>query len=104
MEVGIWTAPSFPDAVRAVIKQASPSLGFSISYYVFSNRARFPASCPQEYGREGSSLPPPARETTGAKCLLEQFRMATFNRIFTTERLLQIILVLAATFIMKLFS
>jgi len=30
--------------------------------------------------------------------------MATFNRIFTTERLLQIILVLAATFIMKLYS
>jgi len=30
--------------------------------------------------------------------------MATFTRIFTTERLLQIILVLAATFIMKLYS
>jgi len=30
--------------------------------------------------------------------------MTTFNRVFTTERLLQIILVLAATFIMKLYS
>jgi hypothetical protein len=30
--------------------------------------------------------------------------MATFNRIFTTERLLQIILVLGGTLIMKLLS
>jgi hypothetical protein len=30
--------------------------------------------------------------------------MATFNRIFTTQRLLQIILVLGATLIMKLMS
>jgi hypothetical protein len=30
--------------------------------------------------------------------------MATFNRIFSTERLLQIILVLAATVLMKLLS
>jgi hypothetical protein len=30
--------------------------------------------------------------------------MATFNRIFTTQRLLQIICVLAATLIMKLMS
>lgn len=30
--------------------------------------------------------------------------MTTFNRIFTTERLLQIILVLAATAAMKLMS
>jgi hypothetical protein len=30
--------------------------------------------------------------------------MTTFNRIFTTERLLQIILVLAATLAMKLMS
>jgi hypothetical protein len=30
--------------------------------------------------------------------------MATFNRIFTTERLLQIILVLSATVIVKLLS
>jgi hypothetical protein len=30
--------------------------------------------------------------------------MATFNRIFTTQRLLQIIFVLAATLIMKLLS
>jgi hypothetical protein len=30
--------------------------------------------------------------------------MATFNRIFTTQRLLQIIVVLGATLIMKLFS
>jgi hypothetical protein len=30
--------------------------------------------------------------------------MVTFNRIFTTERLLQIILVLGATVIMKLLS
>jgi hypothetical protein len=30
--------------------------------------------------------------------------MATFNRIFPTERLLQIILVLAATVLMKLLS
>jgi len=30
--------------------------------------------------------------------------MATFNRIFTTERLLQIILVLSGTVIMKLLS
>jgi hypothetical protein len=30
--------------------------------------------------------------------------MATFNRIFTTERLLQIIFVLGATLIMKLMS
>jgi hypothetical protein len=30
--------------------------------------------------------------------------MATFNRIFTTERLLQIILVLGATVIIKLLS
>jgi hypothetical protein len=59
---------------------------------------------PQEYGSEGSSLPRLTRETTGAKSLLEQFRMTTFNRVFTTERLLQIILVLAATFIMKLYS
>jgi hypothetical protein len=61
-------------------------------------------SGPQEYGSEGSSLPRLTRETTGAKSLLEQFRMTTFNRIFTTERLLQIILVLAATFLMKLYS
>jgi hypothetical protein len=30
--------------------------------------------------------------------------MATFNRIFSTQRLLQIIVVLGATLIMKLFS
>jgi hypothetical protein len=30
--------------------------------------------------------------------------MATFNRIFTTQRLLQIICVLTATLIMKLLS
>ncbi|MGX1169765.1 hypothetical protein AB7M16_006031 [Bradyrhizobium sp. USDA 372] len=30
--------------------------------------------------------------------------MTTFNRIFTTERLLQIIVVLAATLAMKLLS
>jgi hypothetical protein len=30
--------------------------------------------------------------------------MTTFNRIFTTQRLLQIICVLAATLIMKLMS
>jgi hypothetical protein len=90
--------------VQAAIEEASPSLGRLIFYFVFRNRARFPASCPQEYGSEGSSLPQPAWETTGAKCLLEQFRMATFNRIFTTERLLQIILVLAAAFIMKLYT
>jgi hypothetical protein len=30
--------------------------------------------------------------------------MATFNRIFTTERLLQIIVVLGAALIMKLLS
>ncbi len=30
--------------------------------------------------------------------------MSTFNRIFTTERLLQIIVVLAATVAMKLMS
>jgi hypothetical protein len=30
--------------------------------------------------------------------------MATFNRIFTTERLLQIIFVLSATVVMKLLS
>lgn len=30
--------------------------------------------------------------------------MATFNRIFTTQRLLQIIFVLTATLIMKLMS
>jgi hypothetical protein len=30
--------------------------------------------------------------------------MATFNRIFTTERLLQIIVVLTAALIMKLLS
>ena len=30
--------------------------------------------------------------------------MATFNRLFTTQRLLQIICVLAATLIMKLMS
>lgn len=30
--------------------------------------------------------------------------MATFNRIFTTQRLLQIIVVLGATLIMKLMS
>lgn len=61
-------------------------------------------SCPQEYGNEASSLPGLVRATTGGKSLVEQFRMATFNRIFTTERLLQIILVLAATLIMKLYS
>jgi hypothetical protein len=31
-------------------------------------------------------------------------RMTTFNKIFTTQRLLQIILVLSATVIMKLLS
>jgi len=61
-------------------------------------------SGPQDYGSEDSSLPRLSREITGAESLLEQFRMATFTRIFTTERLLQIILVLAATFIMKLYS
>jgi hypothetical protein len=30
--------------------------------------------------------------------------MATFNRIFTTQRLLQIIVILGATVIMKLLS
>jgi hypothetical protein len=30
--------------------------------------------------------------------------MATFNRIFTTQRLLQIIVILGATLIMKLLS
>jgi hypothetical protein len=30
--------------------------------------------------------------------------MATFNRIFTTERLLQIVFVLGATVLMKLLS
>jgi hypothetical protein len=40
-----------------------------------------------------------AIETPGSVC-----KMATFNRIFTTQRLLQIIVVLGATVIMKLLS
>jgi hypothetical protein len=40
-----------------------------------------------------------SRRKTGAA-----FKMATFNKIFTTQRLLQIIFVLGATFIMKLMS
>jgi hypothetical protein len=39
------------------------------------------------------------RHRNGGQC-----KMATFNRIFSTQRLLQIILVLSATVIMKLLS
>lgn len=65
-----------------------------------------PGRTPQFYGlarfqlagsRRSSFIP--WRHNRGAAC-----NMATFNRIFTTERLLQIIVVLGAILIMKLLS
>jgi hypothetical protein len=65
-----------------------------------------PGRIPQFYGTDDSGLPGSpaglytvAIRKSGAAC-----NMATFNRIFTTQRLLQIIFVLSAAVIMKLLS
>jgi hypothetical protein len=41
---------------------------------------------------------------TAAALILGTFSMVRFNRIFSTQRLLQIIFVLGATVLMKLFA